>query len=183
MRIHRVMDVTPRKEAPDFRAAERTFQLLTQVAGRAGRGDLGGVGLIQTFHPDHPAVALAKTHDFETFSQGELNARRELGYPPFGRLALLRLSAPELGQVEAEARELFAALRQIALSLEIPGLNLLGPSPSPMPFVQNRHRYSILIKAPRQDQIRSLLTPLIGRIEAPKKGVRIAVDIDPFSMM
>lgn len=166
---------------PDFRAAERTFQLLTQVAGRAGRGELGGKGVIQTYHPKHPAVHLAAHHDFIRFAEGELFARRELGYPPFGRLALIRLSAPDLGAVEAEARSLFAKLREAAVQNR--DTVLLGPSPAPVPFVQGRYLYRILIKAPRQDQIRCLLTPLLPLIEAPKKGVRIALDIDPYSML
>ncbi len=170
-------------QMPDFRAAERTFQLLTQVAGRAGRGTLEGTGLIQTYKPDHPAVRLAATHDYTAFATGELVARRELGYPPFGRLALLRINATALELAEAAARDLFSSLRQLVHGRRDNGVQLLGPSPAPMPFIQGRHHYRILIKAPRQDQIRRLLEPLLPRIEAPTKGVRIAIDIDPFSML
>jgi primosomal protein N' (replication factor Y) len=168
---------------PDFRASERTFQLLTQVAGRAGRGELPGIGMIQTFHPKHPAVDLARTHDYPSFAAKELAFRRELGYPPFGRLALLRFSSEDLDLVESEANAVFAELSTLRKSHQGRGLALLGPSPAPLSFVQRRHHFRILIKAERQDQIRALIAPIIPRIEAPKKGVRIAVDIDPFSML
>jgi primosomal protein N' (replication factor Y) (superfamily II helicase) len=168
---------------PDFRASERTFQLLTQVSGRAGRAELGGQAMIQTFNPHHHAVACAKTHDYHAFAETELAHRQELLYPPFGRLAALRLSGPDEDRVDAEARALFAELRHLAHQQRQQGLSLLGPTPAPMAYVQGRHRYRILIKAPRQDQIRRLLEPLIPKIEAPKKGVRITVDIDPYSML
>ncbi len=168
---------------PDFRASERTFQLLTQVAGRAGRGKLSGLGLIQTYHPKHPAVVFAKNHDYNSFAAGELISRRELGYPPFGRLALLRFSGPEIEVVETKTRSIFSELNRIIAQNKYRDLTLLGPVPAPMPFVQNKYHFRILIKALRQDQIRHLLEPLIPNIEAPGKGVRIAVDIDPFSML
>ncbi len=168
---------------PDFRASERTFQLLTQVSGRAGRAERGGRAMIQTFNPEHHAVALARTHDYHAFASTELALRRELCYPPFGRLAALRLSSPDLDKVDAEARAIFAELRQLVHQQGQRDLHLLGPTPAPMSLVQGRHRYRILIKAPRQDQIRRLLDPLVPRIEAAKKGVRVVLDIDPYSML
>jgi primosomal protein N' (replication factor Y) (superfamily II helicase) len=171
-------------QMPDLRAAERTFQLLTQVAGRAGRSARKGRALIQTRNPDHPAIRLAREHDFNGFSELEMQARKELGYPPFGRLTLIRLSAREEMTVEAEARSLFAALRQQQSAMGARrAVSLLGPAPAPMSFVQGRYRYRILLKAARQDEIRALIMPLIDRIEAPRKGVRIAIDIDPYTML
>ena len=170
-------------QMPDFRAAERTFQLLTQVAGRAGRSKLGGRALIQTRNPDHPAIRLARFHDFNAFSEVELRARYELGYPPFGRLTLIRLSSKDEDLVADEARTLFAAFREHRSRLGCPQIELLGPAPAPMPFVQQRFRYRILLKAKRQDEIRALVSAVLDRIEAPRKGVRIAVDVDPYSML
>ncbi len=168
---------------PDFRAAERTFQLLTQVAGRAGRSDLAGRALIQTRLPGHPAVALARTHDFEAFAAAELAARRELGYPPFGRLAALRISGPDEQRVVAAARDLFIALNDAWQRLGRPPVRLLGPAPAPIARIQGRSRWRILLRAPRQDQIRRLLAEVAPLLEAPPTGVRSRIDIDPVSML
>jgi primosomal protein N' (replication factor Y) len=168
---------------PDFRAAEKTFQLLTQVAGRSGRSDLGGKALIQTYSQGHHAIDLAKTHDFETFAKVETTFRKELGYPPFGRLAALRLSSQDENKVEAAARELFIALKNTRDAQNRSQVTMLGPVPAPLPFVQNRYHWRILLRSPRQDQIRGLLEPLISKIEAPPSGVRIHLDIDPMTML
>jgi primosomal protein N' (replication factor Y) len=168
---------------PDFRAAERTFQLLTQVAGRAGRADLTGRALIQTRCPNHPAVARAAAHDFEAFAAAELAAREELGYPPFGRLAALRISGPEEQRVMAAARDLFIALNDAWQRLGRPPIRLLGPAPAPIARIQGRSRFRILLQAPRQDQIRRLLNEVAPVLESPPSGVRSRVDIDPVSML
>jgi primosomal protein N' (replication factor Y) len=168
---------------PDFRASEKTFQLLTQVAGRAGRSDLGGKALIQTYSRDHHAIDLAKTHDFDTFAKVETEFRKELGYPPFGRLAALRLSSRDESKVEVAARELFVALRNTRDRQNDSQVTMLGPVPAPLPFVQNRYHWRILLRAPRQDQIRGLLEPLVPKLEAPPSGVRIHLDIDPMTML
>ena len=167
---------------PDFRAAEKTFQLLTQVSGRAGRSALGGRALIQTYSPGHPAIATAQKHDYHTFARMEIDLREELGYPPFGRLAALRLSSLEEAKVEVAARELFVALKN---QRDRQGVDvvMLGPVPAPLSFVQNRYRWRILLRSPRQDLIRRLLDPLVPQIEAPPSGVRINLDIDPVSML
>jgi primosomal protein N' (replication factor Y) len=168
---------------PDFRSQERSFQLLTQVAGRAGRSERGGRALIQTHNPDHPSIALAQTHDYETFAAQEIAAREELGYPPFGRLAALRLSSQDEGKVHAAAIDLFTALRNTRDRLGGDAVTMLGPVPAPLSYVQTRYRWRIMLRAPRQDQIRNLLSPLIEKIEAPPSGVRITLDIDPVSML
>ncbi len=168
---------------PDFRASEKTFQLLTQVAGRAGRSDLGGQALIQTYSRDHHAIDLAKTHDFEAFAKVETEFRKELGYPPFGRLAALRLSSRDENKVAVAARELFIALKNTRDRQNCSKVTLLGPVPAPLPFVQNRYHWRILLRAPRQDQIRGLLEPLVPKLEAPPAGVRIHLDIDPMTML
>jgi primosomal protein N' (replication factor Y) len=168
---------------PDFRAAERSFQLLTQVAGRAGRSALGGHALIQTFSPSHPAILLARGHDFESFAEVESRLRQELGYPPYGRLTALRLSSTDPGRGERAARELFVRLRDAWSRQGRPPVTLLGPAAAPIAVVQNRHRFRILLRAPRQDQIRPLIQAIIAQVESPPAGVRIRVDVDPVSML
>ncbi|MCP4604135.1 MAG: primosomal protein N' [Proteobacteria bacterium] len=168
---------------PDFRAAERTFQLLTQVAGRAGRSSRGGRAMIQTYSAGHPSIHLAQTHDYVTFAKTETEFRKELGYPPFGRLTALRLSSQDETKVEAAGRDLFTALMNIQNKTRKKEVTMLGPVPAPLSLVQGRYRWRILLSAPRQDQIRRLLEPAISRIESPPSGVRISIDIDPVSML
>jgi len=117
---------------PDFRAAERTFQLLVQVAGRAGRGDAPGRVIVQTFRPDHPSIAAAATHDYKGFMARELERRRALGNPPFSRLVNLRLDGPDGGGVERAAHDLGARLRREAARLGLGADAVLGPAPPPV---------------------------------------------------
>src|SRR5207245_1016444 len=117
---------------PDFRAAERTFQLLVQVAGRAGRGDAPGRVVLQTFRPEHPSVAAAAHHDYAGFMARELERRRTLGYPPFARLVNLRLDGPDGAAVERAARELAGRMRRRARDLELGEGSLVGPAPPPL---------------------------------------------------
>jgi primosomal protein N' (replication factor Y) len=168
---------------PDFRAAERTFQLLTQVAGRAGRSELGGRALIQTYSPSHPAVRLAAAHDFDAFAASESSEREELGYPPFGRLAAVRLNGTDPGRVDRAARELLVRLREEQAILSDRSVTLLGPAPAPIPVVQGRHRWRIMLRARRQDRIRRLLSAIVPTVESPPAGVRLRVDVDPVSML
>src|SRR5689334_20125092 len=115
---------------PDFRAAERTFQLLTQVAGRAGRGERPGRVLVQTYSPEHPAVVCAARHDFRAFYDAEVAVRRELDYPPGGRLTAVRLDGPDEARVR-HAAELLAQ-RAGELAVGTPTVSFLGPSPAPL---------------------------------------------------
>ncbi len=168
---------------PDFRAAERTFQLLTQVAGRAGRSQLGGRAIIQTYSPSHPAITLASEHDFDAFARLEMEARKDLGYPPFGRLCAIRLSGTDGVRVESAAREIAASIRDAMGAPGASTITMLGPVPAPIPVVQKRHRWRILLRAPRQDRIRALLTSVLGALEGSASGVTVRVDVDPNSML
>ena len=164
---------------PDFRAAERTFQLLTQVAGRAGRGERAGRVVIQTYHPDADAVACAARHDFPGFFERELAARSELVYPPVGRLCAVRIEGRDPVKVAATA-ERVAALA-VASSRQVGDAVLVrGPTPAPLARLRGRTRWQLWLRsrdrAPLRKVIRSALT-----IEAP--GVTVAVDVDPLSTL
>ena len=126
---------------PDFRAAERTFQLLTQVAGRAGRAELPGRVLLQTYSPDHPAIVHAVAQDFEAFAAEELPYREALGYPPYAAMSLYRSEGDS-------PREALAPLQQLRRRLEtVPGLRILGPLEAPIPKVKDRYRMQLILKA------------------------------------
>ncbi len=150
----------------DFRAAERTFQLLTQVAGRAGRADLPGRVILQTYSPDHPAITFALAQDFEGFAAAELPFREGLGYPPFTALSLYRAEA----ETSQEARE---ALEQFRQRLSIPGLRVLGPLEAPVPRVRDRWRLHLLLKGGR-----GALGEVLRRHPLPPAGP-VSLDRDP----
>jgi primosomal protein N' (replication factor Y) len=164
---------------PDFRAAERTFQLLAQVSGRAGRAKLPGVTVIQTFCPAHPAVQRAVAHDTDGFVTGELAGRERLGYPPFGRLARLVVSGTRERTTLKAAEELALHLRTAAPPAEAP---VLGPAPCPISKLKSRFRYMILIKGAGRAALDPVLTMLDAAPRLPH-NVRVAVDIDPVSML
>src|SRR5437870_12262610 len=169
---------------PDFRAAERTVQLLAQVAGRAGRGDAPGRVIVQTFRPEHPSVAAAATHDYAGFMARELERRRALGYPPFARLVNLRLEGRDGASVERAARELAARLRRQAPSLRLADDAVLGPAPPPVERVRGRYRWQILLRAPEVRALRALARLAAASGPALSRSrVRLAVDVDPYSML
>lgn len=167
---------------PDFRAAEKTFQLLTQVAGRAGRGRDPGRVIIQTFAPEHYALRHVTSHDYKGFFASEIEFRRALDYPPFRRLVQLRLEGPSPEDVEAKARRLGDALRQ----RERPGLHepleILGPAPAPIEKLRSRYRWQILLKGEKSPS----LLELAKRARAlfpPSRKTRLFIDIDPYNML
>jgi len=161
---------------PDFRSGERTFQLLTQVAGRAGRGDLPGRVIIQTYYPDHPAVLYACRHDVSSFLDEELVFRQAFAYPPAARLALIRF---ESKSAPAARRAAEAAVDAIGRPPE--SVRLRGPAPSPIERIRERWRWQILISARNRETLRAMLelaeTPTVG------KNVRRTIDVDPLSTL
>src|SRR6185369_3301407 len=168
---------------PDFRAAERTFQLLVQVAGRAGRGDRPGRVVVQTLRPTHASLAAAAHHDYAGFMAGELERRRALGYPPFTRLVLVRLDGKTEAAVEKAAEGLGARLRDHAVRLGLDASTVLGPAPPPVERVRNRHRRQLLLRHADVPGLRALARAArAGDANAHANGVRIVVDVDPVSM-
>jgi primosomal protein N' (replication factor Y) len=164
---------------PDFRAAERTFQLLTQVAGRAGRANTPGRVIVQSFQPDHYAVDSARQHDYERFYKEELARRRQLGYPPLGRLARFGFS----GEDEAETR---AAARQVreALSAADPEeCEVLGPAPAPLARLRGRHRHQLVLKAGDDDTLRRWAELGLAAAGQLPRTVACTLDLAPVSML
>lgn len=170
---------------PDFRATERTFQLLTQAAGRAGRGDEPGRVIIQTYNPDHYSIQNAKDHDFLSFYQEEILHREELGYPPFSRLANLRISGNREAGTQEFAKRLGVVGSQIQKKRKIyrDHIDLLGPCSAPLARVKGRYRWQLLIKSDRSDRLHRFIDELIRRMEKEAVGVHLEVDVDPFNLM
>ncbi len=162
---------------PDFRAAERTFQLLTQVAGRAGRGDTPGEVIIQTFSPDHYAVQAAVTHDFASFYAQEIVFRKELKYPPFSRFANLIAVDVREDQAAARAEALAAALeRETPKEVEI-----IGPAPAPIARLKNQYRFHVALRAPVETPLSEMIRAALTRL-SPADRFGIHIDMDPLSM-
>lgn len=168
---------------PDFRSAERTFQLLSQVAGRAGRRELPGHVLIQTWQPEHPVLVRAKTHDYEGFFGDEIAARAELGYPPFGRLAGLKCDGPDEERLHDACTRIDGFLRALP-EVAAGTVKVLGPAPSPIERIRGRFRMQSLLRATERPPLRRVLAKLLDAIESlPHDGVRMAIDVDPMSML
>jgi primosomal protein N' (replication factor Y) len=162
---------------PDFRAAERAFHLLVQVAGRAGRGQTPGTVLIQTWQPEHPAVALAVSHDVAGFVERELRDRKELDYPPWSRIALVRIDAVAEPRARSEAERLARTARAAAS----PKVQILGPAPAPLPRLRNRYRFRFLVRSRDRAELRAAL---LAVARAPTdRAVRVAIDVDPVNML
>lgn len=163
---------------PDFRAAERSFQLLTQVAGRAGRTSEGRV-IFQTYRPDDPVIQASSRHDYGVFVAEELSLRKVLDYPPYGRLLRLGISGRRLGQTEKAADSLAQALRSTFLR---PGLSVLGPAPAIFPRINNRYRFQLLIKGSLRKAEKSWLVDCMESFRAGFRGVEVLHDVDPESL-
>ncbi|HLO51343.1 MAG TPA: primosomal protein N' [Kamptonema sp.] len=161
----------------DYRANERAFQILTQVAGRAGRGDDPGRVIIQTYTPDHQVIQAVRHHESESFIEAELQERSQLNYPPSGRLILLRLSGYNAAEVEQTAMALAALLNSINNNQT--AYELLGPAPAPIMRVANRYRWHILLKFPVDASIELPLGRLRDRTP---RSVSLTIDVDPLNL-
>ena len=166
---------------PDFRAAERTFQLVTQVAGRTGRGDKGGRVLVQTFSPDHPAIAAAARHDYKAFTDGELPIRKMLSYPPFSTMLRFVIRGPSEQITQQFAQHMADALRQ-SLEEHEAGARLLGPAPAPFAKLRGRYRFQIQLQGPDADLLRAATRAATAALSPPEE-VQWIVDVDPVDML
>lgn len=167
---------------PDMRASERAFHLLVQVAGRAGRGEVRGTVILQTRDPQNPAIMAAATHDVDGFAARELQNRAELGYPPFSRLCMVRVDAPD----EAEARDIIASLAEVARAVPAAKrgeVDVLGPSPAPIARLRARYRFQLLLKGRDRKAVRQVAIAVIEAQRKVNPRVRVVIDIDPVSML
>lgn len=168
---------------PDFRAAERTFGLITQVAGRTGRGDGSGQVVLQTYNPDHYSLRHAAVHDYDGFARQELDFRFQLGYPPFVHLALVGLSGPDERGVTQAAQEAARLAREAPAQGE-GGPLVLGPSPAPLCRLQGRYRWHIVLKDADAVRLAAAAGELLDRLQ-PRldAAVRASVDVDPETVL
>jgi len=162
-------------QLPDFRAAERTFQLTVQVAGRAGRGESPGLVILQTNSPSHYAIQTALTQNYISFAEQELAFRKQLNYPPYGKLLRVLLEGANEEEVQAKAE-------QICELCQFPNVEILGPVPTPIPKIKDRFRYHILIKAMNSQDIHQIAKKLQAQIQISDK-IRIHLDVDPIHLL
>lgn len=171
-----VVDADLGLEGGDLRAAERTYQQVAQVAGRAGRGEKPGEVLIQTRHPEAAVIAALAAGDRDAFYAAEAEARKDAFAPPFGRWAAIIVSSED----EAEARD--AARRIGGTRPDLPDVMVLGPAPAPLSLLRGRYRYRLLINARRSAKLQDVIRAWLAPLEFPQ-GVRVSVDIDPYSFV
>jgi primosomal protein N' (replication factor Y) len=161
----------------DPRAGERTFQLMCQVTGRAGRDAIKGRGLIQTYLPEHPVIAALVAGDRDSFYDREIDARREAGMPPFGRLAAILVTAGSREAAETYARNVARA------APEAEKIQVFGPAEAPLSVIRGRYRYRLLVKAPREADLQAYLRLWTAQIPKARGDIRLTVDIDPYSFL
>ena len=189
-----VIDADVSLSSGDPRAAERTFQLLQQVTGRAGRFDAAGRAFVQTWQPDHPVIRAILSGDADRFYSEETEQRRRAGLPPFGRLAALIVSAKDRAPAEDHARALvrtaFAlppnSKWKLAAVGGLPGddeITLLGPAEAPIAVIRGRHRFRLLVRAPRNADLQGFLRAMLATAPPQRGSVRVAVDVDPQNFM
>ncbi|MDA8442747.1 MAG: primosomal protein N' [Peptococcaceae bacterium] len=173
---------------PDFRSKERTFQLLTQVAGRAGRGEMPGQVVIQTFSPDDPSIALARDHNFPAFFRQEIQFRQTLGYPPFNHILRVVLASEDEGNLIKCAQDLGGALRQELVAMPKSHgqvMEILGPAPSPLRKLRNRYRWQVIVKGKQVQYLKSVTGAAIKKLYqySSTGGIALSIDLDPMGML
>jgi len=161
----------------DLRAAEKTFQLLSQVTGRAGRVRSGGRGFVQTYAPEHPVIQAIVAGEREAFYEAETKARERVALPPFGRLAGIIVSGPDRQAAEAYGRSLARSAPRVD------GVHILGPAEAPIHRVRGRYRFRLLARSPKAFDLSAYLRSWLDQSEPPRKGVRRMVDVDPVSFV
>jgi primosomal protein N' (replication factor Y) len=162
---------------PDFRAAERTFQLMEQVAGRAGRGERPGRILVQTYNPDHPAIRFLVRHDYEGFVRDELARRETAGYPPFARMVVLRLEGKDMTEVAHAAAAVAGCARKASAGV----VRVLGPSEAPIPRLRDKARFQVWLSGTDRGKLIAV-SRATQRMQL-SRGVRLEVDVDPQSVL
>jgi primosomal protein N' (replication factor Y) len=172
---------------PDFRAGERTFQLLAQVAGRAGRGKVSGRVILQTYNPDHFAILSATHQDVEAFYKQEISFRKSLNYPPFSRMVQLKISGKNPGKTRQHAQaigDLCHTLKEKHHSF-LKSVEILGPIEASLPKIAKRYRWQILLKCSSIKQLHRFLHQIWfeNKANISTRDVNVVLDVDPFFMM
>jgi primosomal protein N' (replication factor Y) len=167
---------------PDFRAAERTFQLLSQVAGRTGRGPRGGRVLVQTFNPEQPCISLAAAHDYLRFADRELAQRRAHNYPPYQRLARVIIRGHDQQEAADFSERVAAAFQEAKSRLSAEEVRLLGPAEAPVFRLKGYFRFHFQLQSPSPATLHQVLRLVLPTLRAPT-GVELTVDVDPFNML
>ena len=171
-------------QVPDFRAPERTFQLLTQVAGRAGRGKKEGRVIIQTFNPSHYSLQYAKNHDTVGFYQKELSVRQELNYPPFSKLIHLKVTHVVEKKGYAKIQDVSKLCRTLLKNTpELSALELLGPAPAPLFKIKDKYRFHLLLKSPSYKLVKIFLAQLLKHDRLLSKQPTLQIDVDPLNLL
>jgi primosomal protein N' (replication factor Y) len=173
-----VLDADNALNFPDFRSAERTFSLISQVAGRAGRGEKPGKVLVQTYSPEHYALQCAAAHDYAGFYAEEMPMREALGYPPFGYLINMIFSGNDADKVARIATNVADILNRVAQDAEV-----LGPAPCPLARLRGKTRFQILLKGEKRLPLHRMLQHVTGKASPVPAGVRMTIDIDPIDML
>jgi primosomal protein N' (replication factor Y) len=172
---------------PDFRAGERTFQILSQVAGRAGRGEQRGKVIVQTFNPEHYAIVTARDHDYASFFQREMELREQLGYPPFSYLACLRLQGNNSEITAKMTQRVAGGARGVLERWPKRGreIQVLGPVEAPLAKLRGKYRWQILIKCKKAELLHYFLKEIdaLTRKVLRGSGVSLIVDVDPYQML
>jgi len=166
---------------PDFRASERTFQLISQVAGRTGRGSKGGRVVVQSFNPRHYSITYAAAHDYEGFAKKELEYRKQLNYPPFGKLARIVFRSRTEDKAKEKSSIVTEKLKEIAKTIGNQ-LEILGPSPAPVMKINDMFRWHLLLRAQNHNSIHDALQGISDMLK-PSKSVQAIVDVDPYMML
>jgi primosomal protein N' (replication factor Y) len=160
----------------DLRAAERSFQQISQVSGRAGRGDKPGRVFVQTHDPGAPVISALVGGDAEGFYEAETDARREAAMPPFGRLAAIIISSEKLEEAAETARLIARSAPQVE------NMAVFGPAPAPLAMLRGRHRQRLLVHAARSVPVQDIIREWLGALSWPR-GMRVSVDVDPYSFL
>ena len=171
-----VIDADLGLQGGDLRAAERSFQQIAQVSGRAGRGEKPGHVYVQTYSPDAPVIRALVTGDADSFYAAETAARRDAGAPPFGRFAAIIGSSEDRSAATETARLIGRSAPQVE------GMHVYGPAPAPLAMLRGRHRIRLLVHARRALDVQDVIREWLGALEWPR-SVRVAVDVDPYSFL
>jgi primosomal protein N' (replication factor Y) len=165
---------------PDFRASERTFQLISQVSGRTGRGPRGGRVLVQTSAPGEPAIVFASKHDFESFVKQEWGHRQALLAPPCRQFTRIILRGADADKVRAEAKRIAVLCHDVAQEQSL-DVRLLGPAPAPVARIKGQYRFHVLLAASQADWVRTVWQQVVSQL-SPKDDVEWTVDVDPINL-